>query len=190
MRYLLVSTLAATLFVGTVHAEEKAVAAKTKAAPTENQADHEQHLPTHAVCMLIPTKGSHVKGVFKLTAGEDFVQILGTVEGLEPGMHGFHIHEFGDLGSDDGSSAGEHFNPEGHKHGGPDSKEKHVGDLGNINAKADGTANIALKVQGLKLHFVIGRSLVVHAKADDLKSQPSGDSGPRVAVGVIGISKK
>jgi Cu-Zn family superoxide dismutase len=153
----------------------------------EKPAAHEPPVPKRAMCVLMPTEGNKTRGVLTLMQGDGFVQITGKVEGLETGMHGFHIHEFGDLSSADGKAAGDHFNPTGHKHGGPDSKQRHAGDLGNINAKA-GAADVMIKAEGLKLHFIIGRSLVVHAKADDFKTQPSGDSGDRIAVGVIGLA--
>jgi Cu-Zn family superoxide dismutase len=145
-------------------------------------------LPKKAVCVLQPTKGNDVQGNFMLTETGDTTEIIGEVRGLTPGKHGFHIHEFGDLRSDDGTAAGAHYNPEGHKHGGPETAERHVGDLGNITADRTGKAMVNMKVRGLKVHFVVGRSLVVHAKEDDLKTDPSGDSGPRIAVGVIGIT--
>lgn len=152
--------------------------------------DHDDHdLPTKAVAVLLPTEGSKVSGILTLTAKHGGTHISGKVGGLTPGLHGFHIHEFGDVSSTDGSSAGGHYNPEGHMHGGPESKERHAGDFGNIEAGENGVAEININAKGLKLHFVIGRSFVVHAKADDLKSQPSGDAGGRVAVGVIGIAK-
>jgi Cu-Zn family superoxide dismutase len=156
-----------------------------------SHADHvhsDQPLPTKAVCVLMPSKGQDVHGTFLLTDQGGTTEIIGEVSGLTPGKHGFHIHEFGDLRSDDGTSAGGHYNPEGHPHGGPDDAKRHVGDLGNITADQSGKAIVKMKVKGLRVHFVLGRSLVVHAKEDDLKSQPSGDAGGRVAVGVIGIA--
>jgi Cu-Zn family superoxide dismutase len=149
---------------------------------------HAMTAPKKAVCVLVPSAGSKAQGVLTLTQGDGVVQITGTVKNLTPGKHGFHIHEFGDLTSTDGSAAGGHFNPEGHEHAGPEAKHRHVGDLGNIDAKADGTANVTMKVEGLKLADVLGRSFVVHEKEDDLKSQPSGNAGPRIAVGVIGVA--
>jgi Cu-Zn family superoxide dismutase len=162
-------------------------------AQTKGKADAHGHdeanLPTKAIAVLLPTEGSKVSGVLTLTSGHGSVKISGKVGGLTPGLHGFHIHEFGDVSSKDGTSAGGHYNPDGHMHGGPDSKDRHVGDFGNIKANEDGVAEVNLDAKGLQLHFVIGRSFVVHAKEDDLKTQPSGDAGGRVAVGVIGIAK-
>lgn len=145
-------------------------------------------MPTAAVAVLASTSGSDVKGVIMLKQEDGYVHLTGKVINLEPGEHGFHIHEFGDLTKADGTAAGGHFNPDGHEHGAPGA-ESHAGDLGNITADDSGVAKIDTKAEGLKLHIVLGRSIVVHAKADDLKSQPSGDAGPRVGVGVIGIAK-
>jgi superoxide dismutase, Cu-Zn family len=157
--------------------------------PSAVRADHHDEHDTvkRAICVLKPTEGNKAHGVIKFQQGDGFVQIAGIVEGIEPGEHGFHIHEFGDLSVADGSAAGGHYNPGGHKHGGPDDEERHAGDLGNITGDARGVANVMMKVEGLKLRDIVGRSIVVHEKPDDLKSQPSGDSGPRIAVGVIGI---
>lgn len=144
--------------------------------------------PKNCVAVLMPTKGSKVEGTITFAAEEKGTHLQGRVMGLATGKHGFHIHEFGDLRSGDGDSAGGHFNPDMAKHGGPHDHAHHAGDLGNIEADELGKAEIDIHADGLMLHFAIGRSIVVHAKADDFKTQPSGDSGPRVAVGVIGIA--
>lgn len=152
--------------------------------------DEHGHAPelNQAVCVLVPTMGNKVRGRIFFSQGKDgATKIRGKVNNLAPGLHGFHIHQFGDLTDRTGKSAGGHFNPEGHDHAGPDAKERHVGDLGNIEANDDGVATVEMTVKGLKVHFILGRSIVVHAGKDDLKSQPSGNAGPRVAVGVIGI---
>jgi Cu-Zn family superoxide dismutase len=146
------------------------------------------NIPGKAVAVLVPKQDSGVNGVITFTQMTDHVRIQGKVTGLEPGKHGFHIHEFGDLRADDGSSAGGHYDPHGHKHGGPEDEMHHAGDLGNITADQDGVAMIDTKSEDFQLHYVVGRAIVVHAKADDLKSQPSGDAGARVALGVIGFS--
>src|SRR5690606_13970702 len=96
-----------------------------------------------------------VRGTLRFKQKGDTCIITGQVRNLTPGKHGFHIHEFGDLSSPDGTAAGGHYNPDGHKHGGPDDKERHVGDLGNIEADANGVAKVNMKVEGLKLHFVL-----------------------------------
>ena len=180
--------------IGAQQSQPKKTTTKAPAKTTTADHSHDGHvhsdqpLPTKAVCVLKPSKDQDVHGTFMLTEQGGVTEIIGEVSGLTPGKHGFHIHEFGDLRSDDGTSAGGHYNPEGHPHGGPEDAKRHVGDLGNIIADQSGKAIVKMKVKGLRVHFVLGRSLVVHAKEDDLKSQPSGDAGGRVAVGVIGIA--
>jgi Cu-Zn family superoxide dismutase len=119
----------------------------------------------------------------------DKVRIFGVITGLTPGEHAFHIHQYGDCSDPKAIKAGAHFNPEKKKHGGPHDEERHVGDLGNIKAGDDGKAKIDITDSMISLrgkHSVIGRSVVVHEKADDLKTDPAGDAGGRVACGVIG----
>jgi len=121
--------------------------------------------------------------------------ITAKIEGLKPGKHGFHVHAFGDL-TDGCVTAGPHFNPFGKKHGGPSDDERHVGDLGNLEAGADGKVNSTVSDHLVSLigqHSVIGRAVVVHADVDDLGrgghelSSTTGNAGGRVACGVIGI---
>lgn len=145
--------------------------------------------PDFAVAVLRPTKDSKVRGQLRLVATGERVRIMGKVNNLTPGKHGFHIHEFGDARARDGKSAGGHYNPSGHDHGAP-GEMSHAGDLGNITAGENGVAEIDVTITDMPLHFLFGRSFVVHAGEDDLKSQPSGDAGGRVAVGIIGVGNK
>ncbi len=147
----------------------------------------EVEMPTHGVAVLMPTKGNKVRGSLRLTQKGDSLRINGKVSNLTPGEHGFHIHQFGDMRGTDGTAAGGHFNPEGHEHGAPGT-HSHAGDLGNIVANEDGVAEVDVTTTGTALHFILGRTFVVHAGKDDLKSQPSGDAGARVALGIIGIA--
>ncbi|REJ82683.1 MAG: superoxide dismutase family protein [Planctomycetota bacterium] len=156
--------------------------------PDLDRTEEEVSIPKEAVAVLSPTKGNDVEGTLIFRQDGDILHVTGEVKGLEPGEHGFHIHEFGDLRDPDGKSAGGHFNPHGVAHGGPDDAEHHAGDLGNITANDRGVARVDKKAEGLKLHFVIGRAIVVHGGEDDFTSQPSGDAGPRVALGVIGFA--
>jgi Cu-Zn family superoxide dismutase len=151
---------------------------------------HEAVHINEAVAVLVPKAGGDkVAGSLMLKQEKGYVVVTGEITGLTPGKHGFHIHMFGDLRAPDGMSVGGHYNPKGHPHGGPDSKEHHEGDLGNIDANDAGVAKVNAKAMDVELHHIVGRSIVVHAKADDLKSQPAGDAGPRIAVGVIGLAE-
>jgi len=158
-------------------------------AADKHDHEHEAVQINEAVAVLVPMKNSGVSGTILLKQEKGYVLVTGEVSGLKPGKHGFHIHMFGDLRAADGISAGGHYNPHGHPHGGPESKEKHEGDLGNIDANDKGVATINAKADHVELHHIVGRSLVVHGDADDLKSQPAGNAGPRIAVGVIGLAE-
>src|SRR6267378_1176482 len=146
-----------------------------------------------AIAVLHPTAGNKVNGTVTFTPVADGVQIHAELAGLTPGKHGFHVHEFGDCSAADASSAGAHFNPTDQPHAAPDAEARHVGDMGNVEADASGTAKLDYLDHNMSLahgqESIIGRSVVVHAKEDDLKSQPAGDSGARVACGVIGRAK-
>ncbi len=149
--------------------------------------------PLKAIAVLHPTAGNKVGGTVTFTEVADGVQVQAEITGLAPGNHGFHVHEFGDCSAPDASSAGGHFNPTSEPHAGPDAVERHVGDMGNVEADASGNAKLDYVDHQISLtndqQSVIGRSVVVHAKADDLKSQPAGDSGARIGCGVIGRAK-
>ncbi|HTA77879.1 MAG TPA: superoxide dismutase family protein [bacterium] len=144
--------------------------------------------PITAVAELSPTKGNTVHGEVKFIQKDGYVLIKAHVEGLTPGKHGFHIHEVGDCSAPDGSSAKGHFNPTHKDHGAPDAQDRHEGDLGNLNADANGVANYMRHDKVVQLsgdNTIIGRSVIVHGGKDDYKTQPTGNSGARVACGVI-----
>ena len=146
--------------------------------------------PTRAVAVMHPTKGSAVRGVVTFTKVAEGMQIVADIEGLTPGQHGFHVHEFGDASGSDGKTAGGHFNPHDVDHALPDDR-RHVGDLGNLEADSAGRARYDRVDTHLTFHgatSILGRGLVIHAKPDD-GGQPTGNAGARVAVGVIGAAK-
>jgi Cu-Zn family superoxide dismutase len=147
-----------------------------------------------AIVVLRPTEGNKAEGTITFTRNDkdDVVHVSGEISGLTAGPHGFHVHEWGDCSSKDGSSAGNHFNPTNNPHGAPTAAERHAGDLGNVNADDSGKAKVELDDRVLQLNgerSIVGRSVIVHGKADDLKTQPSGDAGPRLACGVVGVAK-
>lgn len=144
--------------------------------------------PSKAVAQLQPTKDSKVSGTVTFTKVAGGVKVSAHLTGLAAGMHGFHIHEFGDCSAPDGASAGGHFNPSGDPHSAPSEVHRHTGDMGNIEAKSDGTGD--LEYVDAKAAFegdnsILGRGVIVHASPDDLKTQPTGNAGARIACGVI-----
>lgn len=145
--------------------------------------------PAKAVARLEPTEGNTASGVVTFEQMNGTVRIVADISGLEPGAHGFHIHETGDCSAPDATSAGGHFNPQGYQHGAPDDAEHHAGDLGNIEASEDGTAHLELEVDYLTLTSgetsVMDKAVIVHSDPDDFTSQPTGNAGSRLACGVI-----
>lgn len=146
---------------------------------------------TGAIAELKDTKGNDV-GTAQFTEDPGGVGINVQAKGLDPGEHGIHIHEKGDCSSSDFKSAGEHFNPGNTKHGLENPQGPHAGDLPNITVNEDGTAayqattnRVTLSEGKTSLFDSDGSALVIHAKADDQKTDPSGDSGDRVACGEI-----
>ena len=145
---------------------------------------------TVAQCIL--EHSDSVKGsILLIQAPGTATLIKGTIKGLAPGSHGFHIHEFGDM-SDGCKSMGGHYNPDDVDHG--DINEGHVGDLGNITADESGTAKFTIEAKRVDLmgeRSVIGRGFVVHSDEDDLgkggdaESLKTGNAGDRLACGVI-----
>jgi superoxide dismutase, Cu-Zn family len=126
--------------------------------------------------------------------GDQEVRVMVDLRGLPANSeHGFHIHEKGDLTAPDFTSAGPHYNPGGGKHGGLHTDTRHAGDLGNIKSDAQGRVKTELTAHGVSVdgeNSIVGRSILVHAKADDLKTDPSGESGDRIAGGRIERGEK
>jgi superoxide dismutase, Cu-Zn family len=145
-----------------------------------------------AVAHLSPASGSAVSGTVTFTRQPTGVEVHIVLEGLTPGAHGLHIHETGDCSAADAMTAGDHFNPGHAPHAGRDANERHVGDLGNVMADGAGKVDVTFSDRMLALSgesSILGRSVIVHADADDLVSQPAGNSGARIACGVIEEAK-
>lgn len=152
--------------------------------------------PLHAVVVITPDAGN-VTGSLTFTQAdlEAPVVITGRLEKLVPaGLHGFHVHKAGNL-TQGCVSAGPHFNPNNFTHASPTDAERHVGDLGNVVADANGGAEISITDNVISLVgpcSIVGRAMVVHLKPDDLgkggdaESLKTGNAGARVGCGIIG----
>lgn len=145
-----------------------------------------------AVAVLQPLNGSEVTGIAYFNMKDEIMEIIADVEGLPPGNHGFHIHEFGDMRINGYEIyLGGHYNPDSSEHGGPVGEVRHAGDLGNLYPSADGDTYYKKELLGLTItgkNSILGRSIVIHELEDDFESQPSGNSGKKIAAGVIGIA--
>jgi Cu-Zn family superoxide dismutase len=142
-----------------------------------------------ASAVLEATKGNSANGTVKFVTKGSRVLMTARISGLAPGSHGFHIHEKGDCSSGDGISAGGHFNPGGQPHAHPSTTARHVGDMSMLVADSSGvatlTAELDLMAIGSGSNDIVGKAVIVHKDADDFKTQPTGNSGARLACGVI-----
>ena len=153
-----------------------------------------------AICILEAQAGQKATGVVKFEQENNFAppKISASFTGLAKNhAHGFHIHQWGDL-TKGCITAGPHFNPHSKTHGGPFSETRHVGDLGNVFSKIDGTATYEHTDHLVSLsgtNSVVGRACVLHSFTDDLgkgsmaESKKTGSAGPRIACGIIGLSQ-
>ncbi|CAN4117664.1 unnamed protein product [Withania somnifera] len=145
---------------------------------------------------VITGNNNSIKGALQfLQLPNGATQVKGRINGLVPGLHGFHIHALGDT-TNGCNSTGPHFNPLKKDHGAPTDEVRHAGDLGNIVAGPDGVAEISISDMQIPLsgvHSILGRAVVVHADPDDLGrgghelSKTTGNAGARVGCGVIGL---
>ncbi len=146
--------------------------------------------PRSATARLSGREGTELAGAVTFTETAGGVAITAHLTGIQGGgPRGFHIHEKGDCSAPDFSSAGAHFNPSSAPHAGPAADSHHAGDLGNVEVGAGGSAHFELVSKSISLgdgpDSVIGRAVVLHEKADDLATQPTGNSGGRIACGII-----
>lgn len=148
----------------------------TKAAESVSMATADMHSST--------LKG--LKGKVDLKQEGENLVVSADVQGLRANRKlGFHIHENGVCEGPDYKSAGDHFNPDNAHHGAPDASMRHRGDMGNLQTDKNGNAVTTITLKKVSLSEIIGKAILIHEKADDLKSQPSGNSGKRIACGLI-----
>ncbi|MEO8848075.1 MAG: superoxide dismutase family protein [Casimicrobiaceae bacterium] len=174
---LLCALFAAVLIVGCASSPPPKTAAKPRSA--------------EAFALLVPTPGNGANGMVRFTQEGDRLLVMADVHNLAPGsVHGFHLHATGDCSGPDASGAGGHFNPDGAPHG-PQGSVHHAGDMPSLKADDNGVARATLVLRGLTVsagpHSIVGKALIVHRDADDYTTQPAGNSGARIACGVVAL---
>ncbi len=174
------------LFVLTLGCGAPAENAEAPAAPAAPPS------PLRAEAVLEPRSDSGVTGKAEFALEGSTVTLSVSVAGLTPGEHAIHLHEFGDCSAPDGSSAGGHWNPTSSEHGKWGHDPYHHGDIGNLVADAAGNASLTFSTDvwslgGAPESDVLGKSVIVHAAADDFATQPTGNAGGRVACGVVRV---
>lgn len=175
----------------------------TPAATPEPVVEEEVEEPLKSSFTLIGTDGEAAAfGSVEETDEGLLIRVANSEDsGLEPGEHGIHLHEVGDCaaeGNEPFTTAGAHYNPTDMAHGGPDTDEHHAGDLGNLTVSDDGSIVFEITVEGEGLTLdpeadpsladEDGSALLIHANPDDLQTDPSGESGGRVACGLVAAS--
>ncbi len=154
----------------------------------EAPAEEDDGVGQRAIAEMAPTEGNAASGTVVFTQQEGSLKVTVNLSGFAPGSsHGFHVHETGDCSAPDGSSAGGHYNPEGHDHHMPPDEPRHAGDMGNVAADADGNVSQEMTFTNISLenaNAIVGKAVIVHANLDD-GGQPTGNAGARLACGVI-----
>jgi len=189
--FLLAASVAAlSACSSTAPTKEAAPAATPPAAQSTAQSTAKS-----ATVNLASASGSLVSGKLTVVPMGNGVHLTGEIGGLSPGStHAIHIHEKGDCSAADASSAGGHFNPAAQPHGKVGSGAHHGGDMDNLVANAEGIAQVNAHAEGVTLgggaaNDVAGKAVIVHAAADDYRTQPTGNAGGRVACGVITVTR-
>ena len=130
-------------------------------------------------------------GTVQVLASGDQVTLVAGVTGISPGLHGFHLHTTGSCTQPDFTSAGGHLNPLGKEHGSLNADGSHVGDMPNLDIKSGGSGSLTADLPGTRAEILRwlfdadGTAVVVHANADDYRSDPTGNAGGRIACGVL-----
>lgn len=156
-----------------------------------DKADTEIMVGKEIMVPMSAKSGSNVSGTITFTQNENEVAMNVDLKGLTPGMHAIHIHQNGDCSSDDGKSAGGHWDPTSEAHGKWGDEMHHSGDIGNLEVGEDGMAALDFNTDKWCIgcdddsRNIVGKGVIVHASADDFESQPSGAAGAREACGVI-----
>ena len=191
MKYLKLIALAFSIVFATSCKDEKKEIEKVVDTEIE-EVVKENETEKKLSITLSPKSDSNVEGTINFTEKNGIVTMVGTITGLEEGEHAIHIHEKADCSSDDGTSAGGHWNPTAQPHGAwGDATGYHKGDIGNFSTNANGRGTLTKTTDewcigcGDDTKDILGKAIIVHIGVDDLKSQPSGAAGTRV--GCAGI---
>ncbi|MBS4168392.1 superoxide dismutase family protein [Parachlamydia sp. AcF125] len=145
------------------------------------------HLIKKANAVVNPTQGHKTWGSITFTETKEGVLIVANIQGLPPGKHGFHVHEFGDCSAPDASSAGGPYEP-AHPKTRAENTERYISDLGNLEANEKGHAFYERLDRVITLNgpnSILGKSVVIHQNEDDFKIHPAGSLGKRMACGLI-----
>ena len=168
------------------------IAALTACAPNSSSTEARRARAADGARIQLTDREGESVGTLTLAMESNGVRFTGRVHDLPAGQHGVHIHEVGKCESPDFQSAGPHFNPTARQHGPKNPQGAHAGDIGNIEVDQSGFADVSFVAKGVTLTEGTtsllkpgGTSLVIHAHPDDLTSDPSGNSGERIACGVI-----
>ncbi|MDO5656698.1 MAG: superoxide dismutase family protein [Flavobacteriaceae bacterium] len=153
--------------------------------------ENEINIPESLTLNFSAKSDSNVSGTAQISEDANGVTMVVNVAGLTEGLHAIHIHEFGDCSAADGASAGGHWNPTGHDHGEFGKDAFHLGDIGNLEAGADGNAQMTFTTDKWCLGCedetknIMGKSIIIHETVDDFTTQPTGNAGGRIACVVI-----
>lgn len=161
-------------------------------AACSTREEKEQKLTEVAEAVKVATADIHsasqknINGTVKFEETSEALVVTTDITGLKKNSRlGFHIHQEGICEGPEYKTAGDHFNPHKMNHGGPENSQKHSGDMGNLQTDKEGKVEMKISLKGVTLNEVMGKAVLIHAKADDLKTQPSGNSGSRIACGLI-----
>lgn len=172
-------------------------ACRTMCEPMCEPLEARRLLAAHATAHLVPAPGLDIAGQIRFRQVSGGVEVKVNVRGLSPGAHGLHVHAGTVCDPNDPAgpfmSAGGHFNPGGEPHGSPDDPDHHAGDLGNIVANNRGRARAQFFVEDVSLtgpDGFAGHALIIHASPDDFETQPTGNSGGRIACGIITLKSR
>jgi len=180
------------VLVGVLMLGAGSLALSAQAPPAGKAATAGAAAANKATVKLAPTANGSTRGEVTFTAEADGIHVVGSFSGLAFGEHGFHVHEKGDCSAPDATSAGGHFNPATQPHAAREASARHVGDLGNLKADPYGLARVDFIDKTLALsgaNSIVGKAVIVHEKADDFTTQPTGNAGARQACGVIEAAK-